>query len=412
MKRLVSIAARLSRRRSDLIQTDITVVLVATGVVADGGASRTRPAPAAPRVAPVAPSVTTGAGSRAGSTPGQAARSAEGRQAGRRRPFWGGAAGPGPRRARPLAGPGPRGPASRAGTSRARCAPRNCPVSSPALGRLEGVLCDQGLQSPRLWTAIRRQGWHPYMRYDRHITFQATTGPRWPARCFVARAGPYTVAAGRAFRQRKRRCTLIVLWVPGQETPWGVLMDELPDDVDLGAYGLRVWIEQGFRTLKRMGWQCQRTRRMDSARVDRHWLVLAVATLWGLAHGTRVEEARLCGLAPGCVRRPPLSVFQLGRCQAQRLLHRGYAWARVWLRFPCRDRTRPGDCNGWPRRPGSPLFAQRCGWGLYLPLPDESPQGQRVNVMATLVAFLQHALPPDRNVPRVVSWTTPLSTAG
>ena len=43
------------------------------------------------------------------------------------------------------------------------------------------VLCDRGLQSPRLWQAIRRQGWHPYMRYDRHITFQATTGQRGPA---------------------------------------------------------------------------------------------------------------------------------------------------------------------------------------------------------------------------------------
>ena len=203
------------------------------------------------------------------------------------------------------------------------------------------VLCDRGLQSPRLWAAIRRQGWHPYLRYDRHMTFQATTGPRGPAGRFVAHEGQYTVTAGRAFRARKRRCTLIVLWLPGQATPWVVLTDE-PPDVDLGAYGMRVWIEQGFRTLKHMGWQWQRTRRTDPARVDRHWLVLAVATLWVLAHGTRVEEARLRGLAPGRVRRPPLtpaavardrplSVFQLGWFQAQRLLHRGYAWARVWL---------------------------------------------------------------------------------
>ena len=203
------------------------------------------------------------------------------------------------------------------------------------------VLCDRGLQSPRLWQALRRQGWHPYMRYDRHITFPATTGPRGPAWRFVARPGQYTVTVGRAFRQRKRRGTLIVLWMPGQETPWVVLTDESPDDVDLGAYGLRVGMEQGFRTLKRMGWQWQRTRRTEPARVDRHWLVLAVATLWVLAHGTRVEEARLRGLAPGRVRRPPLmpavaedrtlSLFQLGRFQVQRLLHRGYAWARVWL---------------------------------------------------------------------------------
>ena len=135
------------------------------------------------------------------------------------------------------------------------------------------------------------------MRYDRHMTFQATTGPRSAWR-FVAREGQYTVTAEKAFRARKRACTLIVLRVPGQDHPWVVLTDEPPDDVDLGAYGLRVWIEQGFRTLKRMGWQWHRTRRLDPARVDRHWLVLAVATLWILAYGTRVEEARLRGLAP------------------------------------------------------------------------------------------------------------------
>ena len=68
------------------------------------------------------------------------------------------------------------------------------------------VLCDRGLQSPRLWAAIRRQGWHPYMRYDRQMTFQAATGPRWPAWRFVAREGQYTVTTGLAFRRQKRRC--------------------------------------------------------------------------------------------------------------------------------------------------------------------------------------------------------------
>ncbi len=204
------------------------------------------------------------------------------------------------------------------------------------------VLCDRGPRSPDLWAAIRRQGWHPYMRYDRNMTFQATTGPRGPAWRFVAREGQYTVTAGKAFRERKRSCTLIVLWVPSQEAPWVVPADEAPEDVELGAYGMRVWIEQGFRSLKRMGWQWHRTRRLDPARVDRHRLVLAVATLWVLAHGTRVEEAYLRGLAPGRVRTPPLqpatvarprplSVFQLGLARVQRLLARGYGWARVWL---------------------------------------------------------------------------------
>ncbi len=203
------------------------------------------------------------------------------------------------------------------------------------------VLCDRGLPSPDLWQAIRDQGWHPYMRYPHHITFQTPAGPRRPARQFIARPGQYTVTTGRAFREHKRCCTLLVLWGPDQPAPWVVLTDEAPDQVDLGAYGLRVWIEQGFRVLKRMGWQWHRTRRVDPDRVDRHWLVLAVATLWVLAYGTRVEEAALRGLAPGRLRTPPLkpttagtrplSVFQLGLRQVQHLLPRGYAWARVWL---------------------------------------------------------------------------------
>ena len=48
------------------------------------------------------------------------------------------------------------------------------------------VLCDRGIASPRLWDAICQQGWHPYMRYQQHITFQSREpsgrGPRRPAR--------------------------------------------------------------------------------------------------------------------------------------------------------------------------------------------------------------------------------------
>ena len=42
------------------------------------------------------------------------------------------------------------------------------------------VLCDRGLQSPRLWEAICRQRWHPYLRHDRPMTFPTATatGPR------------------------------------------------------------------------------------------------------------------------------------------------------------------------------------------------------------------------------------------
>ena len=48
------------------------------------------------------------------------------------------------------------------------------------------VLCDRGLASPKLWKQIVAQGWHPYMRYRKNITFCADGGKRLPARAFVS----------------------------------------------------------------------------------------------------------------------------------------------------------------------------------------------------------------------------------
>ena len=42
------------------------------------------------------------------------------------------------------------------------------------------VLCDRGISSPKLWTQIRAQGWHPCMRYRKNITFCAQDGRRLP----------------------------------------------------------------------------------------------------------------------------------------------------------------------------------------------------------------------------------------
>ena len=54
---------------------------------------------------------------------------------------------------------------------------------------------------------------------------------------------------------------------------------------DAAWYGLRVWIEQGFKLIKRGGWQWQRTRMTDPERAERLWLAVAVATLWLVSVG-------------------------------------------------------------------------------------------------------------------------------
>ena len=207
------------------------------------------------------------------------------------------------------------------------------------------VLTDRGLWSPRLWRSIKGFGWHPLMRIRPDATFAPLGHARRPARALVPGPGHAWVGAGTAFKHRavRRRATLIVVWERGHDAPWLVLTDLAPAAVGVAWYGLRVWVELGFRALKRLGWQWERMRRSDADRVARHWLVLAVATLLNEAYGTRVEDAALAGVAPANLRTPPAcpvdptrrhtSVFARGLAWLRASLgRRAPLWRRLWLR--------------------------------------------------------------------------------
>ena len=212
------------------------------------------------------------------------------------------------------------------------------------------VLCDRGLASPKLWQQIRAQGWHPYMRYPKNVTFCADGGRRLPARAFVPRPDTAWIGGGTAFGSAaaKRRCTLLAVWYVEQEEPWIILTDLPPEEVGVSWYALRFWIELGFKAVKSLGWKWDKTRRTDPARISRHWLVLSVATLLALAYGTRVEDANERRISPGSLRVPPKALLPQHRCPwrrpgrtvsvirhgidwLRRLLLRGRLWSRVWL---------------------------------------------------------------------------------
>src|SRR3954452_12725495 len=168
------------------------------------------------------------------------------------------------------------------------------------------VLADRGLSSPRLWKRVRDLGWHPLLRIQRRTTVAPDGGERRPAGALV-RPGEAWVGRGRLGWPKGRglTVTLVAVWTAAQEEPWVVVTDLPPDRVGVGWYALRAWVELGFRALKGLGWQWQRSRRTDPARGARHWLVLAVASLAALAHGTRVEDARERGLPPARPARVP-----------------------------------------------------------------------------------------------------------
>ena len=106
----------------------------------------------------------------------------------------------------------------------------------------------------------------------------------------------------------------MVLHGSGHVHPWVLLTDTPPDRTEATLYTCRDWIEQGFRGLKRAGWQWQRTRRTDPVRAGRHWLVMAVATLLAVAYSTRREKAAALGRNPAQLRTPPArSLWTVGR---------------------------------------------------------------------------------------------------
>jgi hypothetical protein len=204
------------------------------------------------------------------------------------------------------------------------------------------VVCsDRGLWSPRLWQAIRAHRWHPVMRLRTDCTFTPTSGTRQMARLLIAGPGQAWVGTGVAFKPQKRQAgTLIVVWEHGNAAPWVVLTDLAPTAVGVIWYGLRVWVELGFKALKSMGWQWQQTQRSDPDRVARHWLVLAIATLWTVAVGTRVEEAVARAICPTRLWRVPrqawaeprvVSIFAQGWSWLVRQVVRGRLWTRLWL---------------------------------------------------------------------------------
>jgi len=155
------------------------------------------------------------------------------------------------------------------------------------------VLADRGLYARWLFHRIVRLGWHPFLRINTAGTFRPAGRTRAvPLREFVPHTGTTWRGTGQAFRAEHCRlaCTLVACWEPGYTAPWFVLTDLPPAACTASWYGVRTWIEQGFKVIKRGGWQWQHTSMTDPARAERLWLALAVATLWVVSTGDAVEQ--------------------------------------------------------------------------------------------------------------------------
>src|SRR5215472_2734177 len=154
------------------------------------------------------------------------------------------------------------------------------------------VLADRGLYARWLFRRITRLGWHPFLRINTGGTFRPQGHVRAvPLKMVVPEPGTTWQGTGIAFKGRHRQlhCTLLACWEAGYKDPWLILSDLPPEASTACWYGLRAWIEQGFKITKRAGWQWQRTHMTQPERAARLWLAVAVATLWLLRVGGEAD---------------------------------------------------------------------------------------------------------------------------
>jgi hypothetical protein len=153
------------------------------------------------------------------------------------------------------------------------------------------VLTDRGLYARWLFEAIVQAGWHPFLRINLGGTYklQGESGFR-PLSSAIPATGQQWSGEVTCFKSHPLHCTLLACWTENHTDPWLVVTDLAPDQADVFWYGLRMWIECGFKHTKRAGWQWQATRMEDPARAARFRLALAVATLWVVSVGGEAED--------------------------------------------------------------------------------------------------------------------------
>ena len=157
------------------------------------------------------------------------------------------------------------------------------------------VLCDRGLQSPRLFRAIVAQRWHPMMRLTeaklRGTWREAGQAHWWALSKLLPTPGRSYLGRGHLFKTKPLRCTLVALWEEGYQDPWLLMTNLAPERCRGAFYGMRAWIEQGFRCMKAGAYRCERLRVSDPERAERVFLVLAISLVWTHAVGSGVERA-------------------------------------------------------------------------------------------------------------------------
>jgi len=154
------------------------------------------------------------------------------------------------------------------------------------------VLTDRGMYSPSLYRCLVRQHWHPFLRIRAQGFYRPAGSQKWlNLEDLQPPKDQLQAWPGAVFKNEEGRlaCTLVAYHGEGYAEPWLIVTDLAPEVAQASWYGLRGWIEQGYKRVKGEGWKLPRTRISDPKRLERLWLAVAVATLWVLEVGGEAE---------------------------------------------------------------------------------------------------------------------------
>jgi hypothetical protein len=154
------------------------------------------------------------------------------------------------------------------------------------------VMSDRGLYAPWLYAKIAELRWHPFMRINKQGNFRPQGEAKFRS---LATAAP-SVGSGWCGKVdcfsgevSRLQCTLLARWDEGYEEVWVIVTDLAPAQATAVWYGMRSWIEGGFKDTKRGGWGWHQTKMVDPERAERLWLAITVATLWAVSVGGEAD---------------------------------------------------------------------------------------------------------------------------
>jgi len=237
------------------------------------------------------------------------------------------------------------------------------PRVDAVLGRIPGLLppgleviglADRAYDIPGFTDRLKGLGWHWAVRCKAKGSgcFRDHRGREWPLRALIGRQvrapGMRWKARGWVFKDAGwREASVVAFWGLHEDEPLVVISDLPPRWELLRLYGLRFWIEPGFRSDKKLGWHWEDSQIKKLEHHRRLLLGMAWASLVTLCIGLREAKARLTKLWERRIRsKNGQRIVGKPRNADQSLFTMGLRRTRDWL-YQATDRAIEWLLNEW-----------------------------------------------------------------